>query len=116
MSSPILVELETFYGALQRLNRALALADTQSIFSLVGEIGEKSRGLEQLDYRALSLEDKEQAKKMAGKIRSIQDANHTLSNNGLRTARWCSQLMQPQPGYAADGTMPQAPAGINLSA
>jgi len=112
----IVQELESFYGALQRLNQALALADTQAIFALVGEIGEKSRSLEQLDYRMLNLNEREEAKKVANKIRSIQDANHMLSNNGLRNVRWCAQLMQPQPSYAADGTMPQAAAGINLSA
>lgn len=114
--NPIIQELETFYGSLQRLNQALALADTQSIFALVGEISEKAHALEQLDYRMLNLAEREQAKKIAGKIRSIQDANHMISNNGLRTVRWCAQLMQPQPSYASDGTMPQAAAGINLSA
>lgn len=116
MNTNVLSELEAFYAMLQRLNVALAKADTSSIFRAVGEVGEKSRELEQLDYKALNLVEREQAEKIAAKIRAVQDANHALSNNGLRTVRSCAQLLQPQPGYAADGTVPQAAAGINLSA
>jgi len=115
MNSPAILDLEDFCSTLQSLNRALATADTQAIFTLVSEIGEKTRKLEQLELAMLNPAEAQQARTLATRIRRIQEMNQAMSNSGLRTIRWCAQLLQPAASYAADGTLPQAAAGINLS-
>jgi len=107
-STEMILELETFNALLQRLNRALTMADTKSIFELTGEISASIAELEHVDLALVKTKpERDRIKQLANSIRVIQEANQVLCNSGLRSVRTFLEWVQPSSGYSADGHRPK---------
>lgn len=117
-TSVVVEDLENLYLALQRLHRALATADATRICESVREVGDLSQKLNEVNPATINAGELKNMRQLVQRIRSLQKINQALCEGGLRTVRWCTELLTPNNSYDPEGRS-QATAqvtGMNLSA